>query len=629
MILLLLFFINSYLSTINSGVLTCNITIVGSGIGGLYSAFRLVKENLVSDPSGICIFESANYFGGRVEDENVTPVPGNYFGKHALRINQFQTSMRCLAQELGTLLQMPSSIQYSYTMRGIRDGLSSDAALMQSCANSGFKSPVTPTPGDATKYCSKYNLSNTDITNIRNYIIDTFGLPFTDQGFFVAECYFYQKFLNIDGCGWTKLPDNLYPRTNGSVNNYMSTRAFAQYWLGEEGLAFIRADDRFRADWISYNVSSFIDYMQEDWNYYGTNFYPVGGQSENIRRMVKYLKLNGVRMFLNNPVTSIFSVLNKLKLQTQDNPLVNTYSIIVNTPPSHFSSITGNIADILNQDAHMKSIEPVRVITIMVQWPKRWWEKYRADNFTELRVVTDSLCLNAMEFHGTAYINKMNVTRVVYNDGLECIELWAALNLKPKKFLIDELHREIIQLFNDPTIPRPLNVSLEDSAAAWHYLRASATVTNRDNILWARNPLPAYKISFVGEAYNTNRSAWQEGAVKSALYTLQYNYGLVNISKFLDCRLCQGNENGVDSNLAQCTPCGNKQSGLPYDPSMGNYVAGEPFNVYQCNPDYCPCTEGSKKRGVGDNLQFILSKIKQGDRRAIDIYKRQYVRRMN
>lgn len=621
MIIILLLYIHSILC---DQLYDCNITIIGSGIGGLYSAYRLVKENLVSNPSKICVFEGQKRLGGLVEDENITPFPNNYFGKHALRINQFQTLLRCFASELNTVLQMPSLQQDIYTLRGVISTPSSDSALMVPCSDSSFTSPISPTPSnDTLSHCSKFNLSMNDIIDLTNA-----GFSYPDQGNFIASCYYNAKLLNINDCGWNKVDDSLYPRTNGTINQYANVRAFTDAWLGEEASSFLRGDDRFRNDFISHNATSMVDGFTTAWDVYGLNFYPVGGQSENVRKVVNYLLSRNVKIFKNEAITHIRSSDNNIKLSSANNNTILTKYLIINVPPLQFKQIKGDIADELNADDHLSAIDPITTVTIMAYWPRKWWNKYRSNDETiELRVNSDNSCLNALEFHGTQYINQMNVTRIVYSDNPECLQFWSDLSKKPKQFIINEIHRLVVRLFDDDTIPKALNISVEIFDGGWHYLNANSPYTNQEIVLWALKPLRGQKISFVGEAYNTNYSGWQDGAIKSALYTLQANYGLKNISKFLDCKLCGSNENLTSSNLQPCTPCGNMQTGEDYTPKMGVYVGGNPYNPYQCNlhSDVCPCTESKKRiNSPRKSREKLIELINTGDKTAKKFYNQLY-----
>lgn len=53
----------------------CDVSVVGAGIGGLYSAWRLAVDTKTVDPASLCIFEAKTRVGGRIL--SVTdPLPG-------------------------------------------------------------------------------------------------------------------------------------------------------------------------------------------------------------------------------------------------------------------------------------------------------------------------------------------------------------------------------------------------------------------------------------------------------------------------------------------------------------------------------------------------------------------------
>lgn len=53
----------------------CGVAIIGAGMGGVYSAWRLAVDSGAVQPSDICIFEAKARPGGRVLSVS-DPVPG-------------------------------------------------------------------------------------------------------------------------------------------------------------------------------------------------------------------------------------------------------------------------------------------------------------------------------------------------------------------------------------------------------------------------------------------------------------------------------------------------------------------------------------------------------------------------
>src|SRR5215475_12656723 len=76
--------------------IACDVAVVGGGVGGLHTAFRLGPQ--LSDK--VCLFEKEDRLGGRVYD--VSRVPGgSVFGLGAMRIMETQEVVFKLADELG------------------------------------------------------------------------------------------------------------------------------------------------------------------------------------------------------------------------------------------------------------------------------------------------------------------------------------------------------------------------------------------------------------------------------------------------------------------------------------------------------------------------------------------------
>ncbi len=521
---------------------TCNITILGAGAGGLSFAYYLIKAGGVSDPSQICFVEKNNYPGGRILDVALDASnPDLVYGTCALRINQNQVIPRCLAKALNVSLEEVDRV-WRVHLRGTGPYGGTDGALLVPCNDTGYSVAGYPRANDGI--CSKYNL-----TEIQTGELD---MTQTTPNDFLAECYYYDKMLNVDdGCGWEVIPPEDHPFTNGSINKYPDARAFTTDWLGYEQTNFMKDEDRFRSDFRSgINATSWVDFSNWDWNNnFGANFYPVGGWSAIMFGLYDYLVSQGVQFYFNENVTSVQSVPgNKypLKVYTTRRLIISKY-VVSTIPNKQFINVTGDVGIKLNNDPIFNRILPIESATVSVAWPFRWWDQFIPGNGTErieLRTIWTGLCLNSAEFPGNNYAKDQNVSRIAYVDDLECLTMWKYLATRPIQEAIDEILRELRWVFPEVDIPEPLNLTIKIQPVAWHFYGSGAISSNEQLFDYALEPIPGLPFSLVGETFHLQFSGWAVAAFTSALHLLDVKFG-INISQFENCELCGPNELGL------------------------------------------------------------------------------------
>ena len=541
---------------VSANALSCKIAIIGGGMAGMHTIYQLTlpKSEGGGGQSGddVCLFEANNYFGGRVKD---IPAPGKEvpndpvpqgFGLGALRIMDGPAAMFKLAEKLGVTGE---AADYGPNRVFAR------ATKSEHWTDSFLRSPqlyTTPAP-------------SIQFPDTQDWTCGGQGGP-GRGAYYYPGCYldaYTHAILN---------PRYLSGVAAGTTLDTM-TWLKSDNFLKPEGFQYLADSFRFRGDFqYKVDVHSYKDFLTEDWDTCCTPTYPKGGMSSYVKAMYDSAKTKTQNIFRDRPVSSITQNRNgSFTISFKDNvaAAVNVYqSLIIAVPPSGLNYIKGNIAADIKADPRYKALVPVPVVAINNWWNdiggKPWWN-YTASEAKDLSgnplsgvygipldrawstpdgIPNQRITFNFMEMpHSPDHIAQ-RATRSVYNDDINTIGSWTALYGNGGKAGETAVKKQIIKEFNlvfpelTANMGRPLSENDIPKTAfikwpdAWYWLKAPVPVvdgrplTNGDVAVWAVKPLGSTtKVSLASDAYNPNRTTWTEGAVKSSINTLNYNYG--------------------------------------------------------------------------------------------------------
>lgn len=461
--------------------LHCKVAIVGGGVGGLHTAFRL-GTTLGKD---VCLFEKETELGGRIHDVALNPSDPTSprFGTGARRVMETQTVLFDLAKELGLTLDTPPEGADLINARGV------------------------------------FAFGKDDIKNAAYPTIPTIAAAGTDH-----ETWLYDTLR--------KGPE----RSN--ISKYPDFRSYSRAVIGSESYEFLRDVSRFRADFDApIDARSYLDYLDEEWDTCCTPSYPVGGMSSFIRGMEAKARASGVQIFVGEAVNSINKANSLYQLDTKAHK-VTADKLVIAVPPNGLNRVKGDVVDRIRAQQEFKDIIGIKVVTIAQWWPESWWSELKNPNLEKdnqiWRAWTTESCINFIEIPLDKYAVDQKVTRSVYDDDSRCVEFWENTAKASMTKVEEEIHRGLDHLFNHNgiatpnhvEIPKPLKTHVQIWPAAWHWLRAGSTVTNTEVADWSLNPLPGEEVALVGEAYYLNRSGWSDGAYKSSIRLLNTKYGM-------------------------------------------------------------------------------------------------------
>lgn len=455
--------------------LDCDVSIVGGGPAGLYIAYQLGPQY----KDGVCLFEKENRLGGRIYDISKEPdqLQGPLIAVGGRRVMEGQHVLFKLAQDLGIELEKPTLEQELIFARGLYS------------------------------------------TNPNDFVVLYPGVEFDP----------------VKGDAPTQLLRRLLTSEQRKrVDQFASLKAYVTTVLGENGYAYLRDMSRFRSDFeYALSARGYLDFLEEDIDVCCEASYPVGGMSAFIRGLARKAQESGVRIYLEEPVTSIDKDASYYSLVTTKHH-VRSSKVVITVPPKAFDHIQGSIARAIQSQEQYKSLIGVNVVTIAQWYDNPWWLDIRGikDKKKVWRAWTTESCINSIEIPQEQYAAKQNVIRSVYSDSLACIKKWRDLSAQGPQAIEREVKKGLEHLFSNNGVTQPVEIGEASKTFywewpdGWYYIRAGFPFSTHDIFNWAVQPLGDENIALAGESYNPQRATWSDGAYKSAIHLLKKRYGL-------------------------------------------------------------------------------------------------------
>jgi hypothetical protein len=454
----------------------CEVAIVGGGVGGLHTAFRLAP--MLGD--SVCLFEKEAVLGGRIRDASYLDDPAQpRVGVGARRVMEGQDVLFSLADELGIVLQTPL---LTAELIGARGAFSfSKEELLSRYPD------VTPSPDGDTE----------------------------------AAMYDALRFG----------PE----REN--IDEYPNITSYVKSVVGEAGFEYLNDMTRFRSD-LTYPIDArgYMDWLDEEWDNCCTASYPVGGMSSFVFVMQEAAESNGARILISDPVAALRRTEEGYEVTSRSGTRT-AKKLVIAVPPNGLEWIEGDVVEDIRVQEAYQAILPVRVTTITQWWPEAWWSDIvnpdAEENGNVWRAWTTEGCITSIEIPQESYLASAFVTRSVFTDDLECVLFWAEIGQQGIDAVEAELDAQLTALFNNGVskpdtvvIPEPLETRVTVWPEGWYWLGAGTRLTNAEIYEWALNPLEGKDVALVGDAYNPQRSGWSDAAFKSSIHLLNERYGM-------------------------------------------------------------------------------------------------------
>lgn len=460
------------------GALSCEVVVVGGGVGGLHTAFRLAPEL----GEQVCLFEKEEELGGRIHDVayDESDPDSPRVGVGARRVMEGQTVLLDLATELGLELETPNLKVDLVSARG------------------------------------GYAFSKEDLVGL------------------------YDLEPDPSGDTETALYDALrFGPERANAATYPDFETYVKAVVGEEGYAFLHDMSRFRADFETpLDAAGYLDYLDEEWDVCCTPSYPKGGMSSFVHGMQAAAEADGAQIFTSEPVSAIRRAEDGYEIQTSART-VRAEKVVIAVPPVGLNYIEGDVVEEIRAQQAYQDITGVKVVTVTQWWETPWYAEIvnpdidSTDN-NVWRAWTTEHCLNFIEIPQEPYAAAANVTRSVYNDDPDCSAYWEELEAEGEAAVAAAVEEGLTLLFSGNGVSSPETVDVPDPLkthvhiweAGWYWLGAGASLTNAELVEWAVEPLPGEDVALVGEAYNVQRSGWSDAAYKSSIKLLNAKYGM-------------------------------------------------------------------------------------------------------
>ena len=461
--------------------LSCPIVILGAGIGGAHSAYRL--SSIFN--TKICIFDRNNYVGGRIYDLDCN---GNVPEAYSNTSISAQGAQRFFPGQ-AVIKQLADELNISYSL---------------------YKYQTSLIKARGKFFTSINQMCSTSYTNL--------------------TCTNDANGLNANAQLWKKLLDE-YLRNSSNLYNFADFSSFSRAMIGDEATNFLRDSDISRTAYGNINVYSLMESMYEELNLTGPLYYPHQGMSQLAKRMMYIaVQFNHAQLFLNEEVLSINERNTDIFTIETTRYNISTKQLIAAIDPLGWQNIKGSIGRDIQSNIHFQSILPIKVVTIQCYWPRQWWEESSMFGRNIDRAWTTQNCISYLQIISQRPEQRhQNLTRTVYDDGL-CVEMWSSLIARSSQDnLIEEILRGLQSIFIDVQIPRPTKVFTQIWPAAWYAQKSNSKLTNKQIMSWAVRPLKRlskHQFSLVSDGFNIDRTGWTEGAVKSSLISLVSQFDL-------------------------------------------------------------------------------------------------------
>jgi len=456
--------------------LSCDVLIVGGGIGGLHTALRLGEKTDFT----VCLFEKRARLGGRIFDVPMNGETGSpSFGLGARRFKEDQKLMVGLAAELGIEFDNPPGSDTLVLARG----------------------------------ASNYDPAESSYSNDR-----------------LAADAFSSLTQWDDGPGQ---PDDIETKLWDLIREYhhvVPAPAFGE-WIrskfGKDVYEFLSSTWGFRGDFqYPVDARSYLDWLAGNWDL-GATLYPKGGMGEFVRRIEERARAAGVEIHTSEPIIELSRSGTGYEAVTPTYR-VSASSVVIAVGANALPKIQGDVVRDLVESKIFKEILPIKVVTITQWWPSKWWE---GDEFRKVAgnarvVLSDEGCITRLEFPADRYSATRAVTRTVYSDDIECVVYWERLASESMAKVENQISAELNAILPGVPIPDPALTRVTVWPAAWYWLSSKASIRNADVAEWAARPLAGEAVSLVGDAYCPQHATWSDAAVRSSIRTLELNYGL-------------------------------------------------------------------------------------------------------
>jgi monoamine oxidase len=534
---------------------TLDYAIVGGGVSGIYSAWRLLRDAAPgAPPPRVAVFESSPRLGGRLLSVVPPKIPNARVELGGMRIicptQEWASSLvQHLKLATETLLDVqPQNVAY---LRGrlLRIFELADASLLPYQLGPGERSPENL--GNLTAVAAMRALAGV-IKQVVGISINNWQDLSTKLS--AADWEKVAREGTLDGQKLYELP-----------MRYLMLRA-----IGGEALDLAQDSCGYDSILHTWNAADGFPWNVGDYGPLVQYLHVVDGFDAVPLTLAAQVTEAGGAIHLNSRLRGFDGAAPDgpltLTIETAAGTTKVTARHLILAMPRRALELLeprGPVFDPANADvqALVQSVLPIPLFKLAICYSRAWWQEMKpVDTGTGLmRTITAGKSLTDLPIRQCIYwkVNPANGHAVIliYDDGTD-LDYWAGLrdsagrrylndpavlteefdlpawsSLAAPKRMVDEVHRQLMEMHGvkDPTaVPAPYSAAYRDwgedpfggGANFWQVGAQSFEVSRR-----IVQPVPPYRVYICGEAYS-HAQGWVEGALQTAEDMLQNHLGL-------------------------------------------------------------------------------------------------------
>eukprot|EP00808_Paulinella_micropora_P001649 g43074.t1 len=493
----------------------CDVVIVGAGVGGLISAYRLAP--LYGDR--LCIVDDRSVPGGKVWSEfydRSTSERPVWTPTHAEQLRSGDTILRCLAQELGTV-------------HATRGGSSSYFDVWTLGVNTtGYRCS-----GETPQLPPRCDWGLTYEAAAPNGYLPT---PFTDLpnpcgNLSYKDCSYENEYFNVI----------LDPANVATIQDSETFSDYVARVLSPGAVEYLTSVGIEPAFYTTpYQAKYMIEYLLYD-NDYGYASLPVphGGPQEGILlRVADKVAGHGARFFLGERVESVDrqSRSDYAYAIKSSKRHLRAKKVVMSIPAAAVRKLKGKISKQLKETPFLRGIGATHACTWNAFFPTKWWlprtsqcvgygicstipnysSNTRARQYPTWSYWDTDAIKGFVQYVGTPERQEGNLLRFFWENE-ECRALDEIHERGGEEAVQAEVMNRVRRRFTtDGHISEPIQAYYSSEVLAYTYLQAGAAVTSKEVFAWAVQPLPDEDLCLASESYNPLDAGWMEAAARSA-----------------------------------------------------------------------------------------------------------------
>jgi len=517
----------------------CSVSIVGGGVGGLHTAFRLINSSKYQ-PQNVCVFEASSRVGGRAFSvRGATPIPDTIdIGAHGYKPLHHKVMDSIVNKVLGLHTSCRSRNQTKATCYDIGDSYYylRGKYLTKLKTNAG-----------ATPYNVRKDEENNDDDGPDPILEAVLMYPAIVQNF--ASLFSLDPAIKYPAIKATLAAVRVY-KINGKYPSEYTLETLlnhtSEYWA-----LYLDADGEAISSVLNANVYEVIreavyyatpDGAPTDGGFVISNEQDVEIGYDSVSKGLASLLVSlGATVQYNKKLISIYNTSGSLNLKFDDGLTTNSDQVILNIPLAQLNQLSQD--SVVFTDTSRKlfnTINTVCAVKAYFYYPKVWWAQYGDSS------VSTTAINRYFEFKDSnircSGTDCDGVTQVVYADGLDyCTTFWPGsddvltvinnTDTDPVRSGLFNMLSESTKLLqrealkSTATISDPTILVMGRWKAAWYNIRSSSSYLGGDVQTLLLNPVVGKNIYLVNEAYSVDQG-WAEGSLIASEKVLNKYFGL-------------------------------------------------------------------------------------------------------